>query len=149
MTRAEFEEYINYFNTLNYDKLTEYFADDLEVQFNDTYDITGQYELTLHGKEGFLAFYQEMHKTITELMEVGFCLYDGTNLVVELYTEFQAKEDTTLVVDKLKKGDIVVTTNWACYDFDENGKFKKIRIAHWRCHKPETAYLVHRQEGQK
>ena len=145
MTRAEFEEYVNYFNTQNYDKLLEYFADDMEVQFNDTYDITGEYELTLHGPGEFLGFYKKMHESILELMEVGFCLFDGTNLVAELYTEFKAKEDTVLVVDKLKKGDVVITTNWVCYDFNEEGKFSKIRIAHWRCHKPDTARLVNKE----
>lgn len=148
MTREEFQTYLNYFNTQDYDKLTTYFAEDLEVQYNDNYDITGQYELTLHGIDGFLGFYKQMHQDVLELLELGFCLYDGKNLVVELYTEFLAKNDTVLVVDPLKRGDVVCCTNWACYDFDEQGKFKKIRISHFRCYKPETARLVKRLQAE-
>jgi hypothetical protein len=37
------------------------------------------------------------------------------------------------------KGDINIMTNWVIYNLDENGKMKRIRIAHFRNHDPRTA----------
>ena len=59
---------------------------------------------------------------------------------MELYTEFHAiKDHPTFSMRPLKKGDAVIMTNWVVYNLDEQGKIKRIRIAHFRMHEAAMA----------
>jgi len=139
MTREEFLVYMNHFNNKEYDDLTKYFADDIVVEYFDNFSTTVQTRKILHGKQAFVDSYTNLHKNLREFLDLGFCIYDGTNLLVELYTEFHALCDCKFMAGDIKEGEILAVTNWVCYDFDENGKFSHIRIAHFCCHDPETA----------
>ena len=134
MTREEFLVYMNHFNNKEYDGLTKYFSDDIVVEYFTNFILEKQTPKVLHGKDEFVASYMTLHSKVREFLDLGFCLYDGEHLIVELYTEFHALEDTDFTAGRMKKGDAFCVTNWVCYDFDQNGKFKHIRIAHFLVH---------------
>ena len=134
MTREEFLVYMNHFNNKEYDGLTKYFADDIVVEYFDNFVLEKQTPKVLHGKDAFVANYMSLHSTVREFLDLGFCLFDGEHLIVELYTEFHALVDTEFTAGMMKKGDVFSVTNWVCYDFDKDGKFKRIRIAHFIVH---------------
>jgi hypothetical protein len=138
MTREEFLVYMNHFNNKEYDELTKYFSDDIVVEYFDNFAVEKQNPKTLHGKDEFVANYMNLHRTVREFLDLGFCLFDGEHLIVELYTEFHALEDTAFSAGKLKKGEALCVTNWVCYDFSPDGRFSHIRIAHFRVHDPES-----------
>lgn len=138
MTRAEFLVYMNHFNNKEYGALTEYFSDDIVVEYFDNFLVEQPAPQTLHGKAEFVANYTNLHKTVREFLDLGFCLYDGEHLIVELYTEFHALTDTGFSAGPLGKGDAFCCTNWVCYDFAPDGKFSHIRIAHFRVHDPAS-----------
>ncbi len=145
MTREEFLVYMNHFNNKEYDALTDYFADNIVVEYFDSFSTGATTHKVLRGKAEFVASYTNLHKNLREFLDLGFCLYDGKNLLVELYTEFHALHDTTFMAGPIKKGEILAVTNWVCYDFDENGKFSHIRIAHFICHDPAEARFKDRE----
>ena len=134
MTKDEFLVYMNHFNNKQYDKLSEYFADDVTVEYFDNFVLEKQARRVLHGKQEFVANYMRLHSTVREFLDLGFCISDDKNLIVELYTEFHALEDTNFTAGKMKKGDAFCVTNWVCYDFAPDGKFSRIRIAHFIVH---------------
>ena len=134
MTRDEFLVYMNHFNNKEYDQLTKYFSDDIVVEYYDNSSLEKQTRKVLRGKDAFVANYMNLHSTIREFLDLGFCVFDGEFLIVELYTEFHALVDTEFSAGRMKKGDAFCITNWVCYNFDENGKFNRIRIAHFIVH---------------
>ena len=139
MTRDEFLVYMNHFNNKEYSELTEYFSDDIIVEYYDKSYIGKHTHRILRGKEEFVASYTELHKRIREYLDLGFCLYDGEHLIVELYTEFHALEAASMNESgEMEKGDVFCITNWVCYDFTPEGKFSHIRIAHFCVHDPST-----------
>ena len=134
MTRDAFLKYMNHFNNKEYDELTKYFSDDVVVEYFDDFILEKQERKVLHGKDAFVANYMKLHSTVREFLDLGFCMFDGEHLVVELYTEFHALTDTDFTAGRMKKGDSFCVTNWVCYDFAPDGKFKRIRIAHFVVH---------------
>ena len=74
------------------------------------------------------------------MLEVGAYMYENKQAFVELYTEFITFKDSPPGSARVaKKGQIRIMTNWVLYDFDDKGKMKGIRIAHFRNHDPKTA----------
>lgn len=125
---------MSHFNNKEYDKLSDFFSDDLIVEYYDKFILEKQTRRVLHGKQGFVDHYTKLHSTVREFLDLGFCLSDDENLVVELYTEFHALEDTEFSAGRMKKGDAFCVTNWVCYNFSPDGKFNRIRIAHFIVH---------------
>ena len=138
MTRDEFSVYIEHFNNKEYIDLTKYFSDDIIVEYFDNFTVDKQSPKTLRGKEEFVASYTNLHKKFREYLELGFFLYDGTTMAVELYTEFHALDDASFSAGTIKKGETLCVTNWVCYNFSPDGRFSHIRIAHFRNHDPST-----------
>lgn len=137
MTREEFLVYMNHFNNKEYSALTGYFSDDIVVEYYDKSYVGKYSHRILHGKDEFIAAYTALHKKLREFLDLGFCLFDGEHMLVELYTEFHALEATSLYDSgELKKGDVHCVTNWVCYDFAPDGRFSHIRIAHFCVHDP-------------
>jgi hypothetical protein len=127
MTESEFLKYIGHFNGAEYDELVRYFADDVTLSFaNGT---------TLEGRDGIVAFYTPIHKSVQEILEIDFLLVAEKGIAVELYTEFHAKEDfPDFPGRELKKGDVLRFTSFVHYDLDEDDRFKRIRVASYRAH---------------
>jgi hypothetical protein len=94
---------------------------------------------TLHGPEEFMASYKALHDHVREFLEIHDFMVDGNLLFAELYTEFHCFKDySTTSFQPLKKGDVIIMTNWVPYNM-ENEKMKRIRIAHFRMHDPKEA----------
>ena len=142
MTREEFEIYVDHFNNKRFDDVLSYFADDVEVQYFSPLK-KGAYEQRIfYGKDAFRERYEILHKTLREVMKLGKFVCDGDNIFVELWTEFHAFEDSpNFSVGHLKVGDVAIANNFVLYWLNEEGKFKKIRIAHHRIHDASEAFL--------
>lgn len=140
MNREQYLEYIDHFNNKRYDSVTSYFAPDITVEYFD--NASGQQfpARTLHGAEEFAKNYKSLHAHTREILELGDFMSQGELVFAELYTEFHTFKNSPESSDRpRKKGDISIMTNWVMYNLDENGKMKRIRIAHFRNHDPETA----------
>jgi hypothetical protein len=140
MNRKQYMEYVDHFNSKRFDKVAGYFTPDITVEYFDS--AYGPYApaQTLHGPKEFIANYQGITENTKEVLEVGAFLSEGSQVFVELYTEFITfKNSPPGAARKAKKGDIRIMTNWVLYDLDDKGKMKRIRIAHFRNSDPKTA----------
>ena len=139
MNREQYLEYIDHFNNKRYDAVTSYFAPDITVEYFD--NAFGQ-EIparTLHGSEEFAENYKSLHAHTREILELGDFIFQGELVFAELYTEFHTFKDAPASYGRpWKKGDTSIMTNWVMYNIDENGKMKRIRIAHFRNHDPAS-----------
>ncbi len=139
MNREEFEVYVDHFNNKRYEALTSYFCADVTVEYFTTPGGDPKSARTMRGPEGFLQHYKALHENVREVMELRDFIASGDMMAVELYTEFHAfKDHPTFSMKALKKGDSLVMTNWVIYNL-ENGKMKRIRIAHFRMHDAKMA----------
>jgi hypothetical protein len=140
MTREEFLEYINYFNNKDFDGVTGYFAPDITVEYFDYMSEPEFPARTLHGPEEFIESYKALFESVKEVLELGDFMSTEDRVFVELYTEFHPFKDTPASEGRQawKKGVPVIMTNWVLYNM-EDGKMKRIRIAHFRNHDPKTA----------
>ena len=133
MTREEFLVYMDCFNRRDYDGITSYFSPDCVVEYMDRFTVGQQTApKTLHGPAEFIASYQALHANFREFLDLGLFLSDEKNMVVEFHTEFIAKEDASFLGGACKKGQVFAVRQFCIYDFDENGKYARIRISHFR-----------------
>jgi len=139
MNREQYLEYVDHFNNKSYDKVTSYFAPDITVEYFDNAFTSTYPARTLHGPKEFEANYKALHEHTKEVLELGDFLAEGDLVFVELYTEFHTFKEVEGTGQQFKKGDINIMTNWVIYNLDDNGKMKRIRIAHFRNHDPKTA----------
>jgi hypothetical protein len=140
MTREEYLEYIDYFNRKDFDGVTSYFSPDITVEYYDTPSDLKVPARTLYGPQGFIDNYRALFESVKEVLELGDFLSTEDRVFAELYTEFHPLKDTTASEGRQawKKGEPVIMTNWVMYNMVD-GKMKRIRIAHFRNHDPETA----------
>ena len=140
MNRKDFEQYVDDFNHMRYDKVTGHFAPDITVEyFDDAYSPYAPARI-LHGPKEFEANYRALHAHTREIMELQEFLARGDLMYVVLYTEFITFKDAPAGGARMRrKGDIVIMTNWVLYNMASGDKFKRIRIAHFRNSDPETA----------
>ena len=140
MNRQDYLEYIDHFNNMRYDEVTGYFAPDITVEYFD--NAYGPYTppRILHGSEEFAANYKALHAHTREILELWDFISEGELVFAELYTEFHTFKDPPEESGRLwRKGDITIMINWVMYNLDENGRMKRIRIAHFRNNDPKTA----------
>ncbi|MDR1571737.1 MAG: nuclear transport factor 2 family protein [Clostridiales Family XIII bacterium] len=142
MKREEFQEYIDCFNRRDYDAAVRYFAEDVELQYFTRFANEPQEYRTRYGPAGFREHYAALHGKIDEQLEVKTYLSDGRNIFVSIYTEFRALMDADFTAGPMKKGEIFACTNFIVYDLDGQGKFKRIRVAHWAVHEPKPTESV-------
>ena len=142
MTKEELLVYIDHFNKRRYDQVAGYFAPDVTVEYFSNPQDPGAKPLTVHGPKAFIDQYKGWANYTREVLEIGDFLSEGNLLFVELYTEFHFEKDIPdYFGQSMKKGDVVIMTNWVLYRFDEEGRMKHIRVAHFRMHDPKTARL--------
>ena len=142
MTREEFQKYLDCFNTKDYEGATDYFADDMELQFFTRFTNEPQTVRTVYGKEGFKEHYTKLHAKVNEILDLKVYLENDKDIFVSIYTEFHALEDVIFTAGPMKKGDVFICTNFITYKLDENDKFKLIRVAHWAVHEPKPTQVV-------
>ncbi len=131
---------MDHFNNKRYDAVTSYFTPDVSVEYRDSWTDPTIPARTLHGPKEFIDAYRQLHSYAREALELGDFMECGDMLFVELYTEFHYFKDFAGSPGRLprKKGDVAIMTNWVLYNL-EGGKFKRIRIAHFRNHDPKKA----------
>ena len=139
MNRDQFLEYIEHFNNKRYNAVTSYFAPDVTVKYFTNWASPQTPPCTLHGRQEFIDSYRFLHEHVREVLELRDFLVTGNLLAAELYTEFHCfKDHPTFAFKPLKKGDVIIMTNWVIYNL-EGGKMKRIRIGHFRMHDPKLA----------
>jgi hypothetical protein len=144
MDRKGFEQYVDDFNNMRYDKVTGHFAPDVTVEYFD--DAWAPYApaRTLHGIKEFEASYRALHAHTREVMALEEFMTKGDLMFVALYTEFHTFKDAPAGAGPMrKKGDVILMTNWVLYNMTPDDKFKRIRIAHFRDFDPRTARFKH------
>lgn len=140
MTREEYLKYAEHFNKKEYDAVVDYFTPDVTVEYYDSATDPNSIARTLYGREAFIDNYRALHEMVREVLEVREYFSTDKLIFVELYTEFHAFKDSPASTSRpaRKKGEITIMTNWVLYDL-EDGKMKRIRIAHFRNHDPKEA----------
>ena len=134
MTRDEFLVYLGHLNNKEHDKINDYITDDIVLEFFDKPTMDKQTRKVLHGRDEYIAHFKALHSKVREVMDLGFFVYNGENLVVEIYVEFHALEDVDLQSVELKKGQVFCATHFLCYSFAPDGRFNRVRIAHHMVH---------------
>lgn len=133
MTREEFLVYEGYFNSKQYENVVSYFNPDCVVEYMDLFTRAPQpARRAVHGPAEFIKNYKALHENQREFLDLGIFLSDDKNMVVEFQTEFHALKDCESNGAPMKKGDCFAVNQFCVYDFDENGKFTRIRISHHR-----------------
>ena len=133
MTREEFMQYQSYFNTMQYDQVVSYFNPSCTVEYMDNFSWGEQPVPEMaRGPEEFIKRYVALHANFKEVLILGMFLSDDKNMIVEFQTEFFAKHDGHFHGVPVKKGECMAVNQFCVYDFDENGKFARIRISHHR-----------------
>src|SRR4030042_5367973 len=140
MTREEYLEYVAYFNKKDFVKVADYFTPDITVEYYDNATGPAVPARTLRGPHEFIENYKALTSAVKEVLELRAFLSTEARLFAELYTELHPFKNTPADEGRQawKVGEPVLSTNWVMYDMVD-GKMKRIRIAHWRLHKPKTA----------
>ena len=139
MDKKQYLEYVDHFNNKRYDAVTSYFTPDVTVEYYTNWANPDAPARTLHGRQEFIDSYRLLHNHVREVLEVRDFLVSGDLMAVELYTEFHCiKDHPTFSFRPLKKGDVIIMTNWVIYTLKDD-KIKRIRIAHFRMHDPKEA----------
>ena len=132
MTREKFLVYLGYLNNGDYNKINDYITDDISAEFFDKPSLEKQTHRELHGRDEYIAFFKTLHTRIKEVLKLGFFVFDGETLIVEMNSEFQALEDGSIIAGDLKKGQTHNAIHWICYNFAPDGRINRVRIAHHR-----------------
>jgi len=132
MTREEFLVYAGHFNAKEYDKVVSYFNPDCTVEYPDKLMLGPQTPRIAHGPGEFISRYAALHENLREFLDLRIFLSDDKNMIVEFQTEFHCIKETDYFEGHMKVGDYIAVNQFCVYDFDENGKFSRIRISHHR-----------------
>ena len=133
MTREEFLVYEGHFNAKEYDKVVSYFSPDCTVEYADVFTMGPQDPPNIaRGPEDFIKRYTTLHEYFNEFLELGIFLSDDKNMIVEFQTEFHCIKENDHFGVPMKVGEYCAVNQFCVYDFDENGKFSRIRISHHR-----------------
>ena len=130
MTREEMEIYLDHFNNKRYDEVVDYFADDVTVQYPNAFLLNIAPGTLLRGKNEFIENYKTFHENVEEYLDLEDFIADEKYVFIILHTEFIAKEDLAWEDGILEKGKAAVVSDFISYELDDEGKFKKIKIAH-------------------
>ena len=123
---ARFRRYVAHFNAGDYDRVAEFYADDVELAFPDGRTVTG--------RDGIVAFYRPIHRAVHELLDIRFLLTGADRVAAELYTEFRCVQDMpTFPGRPLAAGDVLRLTSFVHYDVADD-RFRAIRVARYRTH---------------
>jgi ketosteroid isomerase-like protein len=83
MDRARYEEYLAAFNGKDYERLGEFYADDVEFVLSE------ERGLAFRGREAILGLYRPFHRAVDEHVEIVRFADGGDFLAVEVAAEFR------------------------------------------------------------
>ena len=144
MTRDEFQVYLNHFNTQDFDGVLSYFSDSNVLMYMTDWKAWPQEYASLHGKQEFKDNYIALSGNFEERLRMGVFMSTEDTIFVELYTSFTAKKDVEgFRAGVMKEGEVFCCNQYIDYDLDENGKFKRIRIAQFDAQdEPDERYYA-------
>jgi hypothetical protein len=125
MTRAEFDEYLEKFNSRDYDGFLDYYADGFEM-----IHVGG----CLRGRDEVMKFYNFLHRYIKEKVIIDHFISDERMIAMEARVELECIEDLSpeMVASSdypklvsLKEGEKFVIPQFIHYHLT-NGKFIRV-----------------------
>ena len=123
MDRARYEDYLAAFNGKDYERLGEFYADDVEFVLSE------ERGLVFHGREAILGLYRPFHRAVDEHVEVVRFADGGDFLAVEVSAEFRPIPGRTQSVIDLPQGKVLKVTTFAFYDLGPDDRFTRIRAS--------------------
>ena len=123
MDRARYEEYVAAFNGKDYQRLGEFYADDVEFFLSE------ERGLVFHGRKSILDLYRPFHRAVDEHVEIVRFADSGDFLAVEVAAEFRPIPGKTQQVIDLPQGKVLKVTTFAFYDLGPDDRFTRIRAA--------------------
>ena len=120
MTINDYLEYIDYFNSRQYDR---YYTDDIVVQLPTT---------QLRGRQNVKDFYLKMGEFIHETVRVRKAFIDGDTIGANIWSDFYCVQDTSDYLERtMTKGEMFRAELFVLYTM-EGPKFSHIRAARFR-----------------
>ena len=121
--RARFIRYVEQFNSGRHEGLVPFYAPGVVLY------LPGR---ELVGPDAIVAHYRRSFGFLTEWLRIDSLIADENGLAAELYTRFSAHRDyPEFKARPLRAGDVYVVTTFALFDFDDAGRFTRIRPALW------------------
>jgi len=121
--RARYEQYLAAFNGKDYDRLGQFYADDVE------FILSRERGLVFHGREAILNLYRPFHQAVDERVEIVKFADGGDFLAVEVDAEFRPIPGRKQSVIDLPRGNVLKVTTFAFYDLGPDDRFTRIRAA--------------------
>jgi hypothetical protein len=131
LDESKYQEYVNAFNSHNFDKLLQFYAEDVEFNLPNSPPV--------RGREGIRAFYKQFEgQFVEEVVPNDVTLSrDGRRLSVEMNTSFEFLVDIPDFLKRgpMKKGDkLIGDLGLVCFSREElmkyhvnaQGQFEKI-----------------------
>ncbi|MEM0488614.1 MAG: nuclear transport factor 2 family protein [Candidatus Bathyarchaeia archaeon] len=140
MQKEDYLVYVDHFNNKRYDKLMAYLCPDVIIEYSSAFVPVGEKPRTLKGRDEFVNFYRTLHTFVDEYLELMDFLSNEKLVFAELYTEFYCfKEPPKELGLYWREGEIRIMINWVLYNIAADGRFERIRIAHFRTLEPSVA----------
>ena len=139
MTRNEFLQYLDYFNSKSYENIVSYFADDCEFIYATEWTLEPQVKKSFKGKDAFIEHYKEVHETFNETIKLGAFMSTEDTIIAEVFTLFEAEKEGDIRAGHFMPGEKFYMNQYIDYSLDENGKFTLVRIAQFQTLDPATA----------
>jgi predicted ester cyclase len=121
MDRARYEQYLAAFNGKDYDRLGEFYADDVLFVLNE------ERGLVFEGRDAILGLYREFHHAVDERVAIVKFADGGDFLAAEVAAEFHRIPGKSQNVIDLPEGKVLKVTTFAFYDLGPDGRFTRIR----------------------
>jgi hypothetical protein len=123
MDRTRYEEYLAAFNGKEYQRLGQFYADDVEFVLSE------ERGLVFRGREAILDLYRPFHRAVDERVEIVRFADGGNFLAVEVAAEFRPIPGQSQSVIDLPHGKVLKVTTFAFYDLGPDDRFTRIRAA--------------------
>jgi hypothetical protein len=108
------------------------FQSQLHRRVHGSFQAGPQTPQVLHGPAEFIEKLQGPASKFQGVSQPGHLPSDEKNMIVEFHTEFHCMNDTLFQGSPMKRGEYFAVNQFCVYDFDEKGKFSRIRISHFR-----------------
>lgn len=128
MDRDSYEDYVDAFNSRDYDRLGSYYSDDVE------FFLSPERGLIYHGRQAILDLYKPFHKAVDEHVEIVKFADGGDFIAAEVNATFRPIAGQNQSVIELPPGKVLKVTTFAIYDLDEHQRFTRIRACSYSRH---------------
>jgi len=121
---ARFRDYMDAFNTSDWDRLLGHYAPDIRLLIGNGTELVG--------RQAIVDFYSKVKTQTQRTIEIVRCFADGNLLAAELQSEFLALVDAPdFAARPMTRGDRYFINSFALYE-SRNDQYKSIRAAVFR-----------------